>query len=241
MLKNPLVTDNSGFKVEKPFDYLSSRSWLKSPFGHRQFFHQDWGWKAPSVTDNSFVKIKVEKPLWSHTIPLSRSRLKSPLVVDCSFVKIEVENPLSCRQFLRQDQCWKAPWSQTTPVSRLKSPLITFRQDRGWKALWSQTIPLSRSRLKSPLVADSSFVKIEVEKPLSLDNSFVEIDVEKPLGHKQLWFQHWIALWLPFIEIKVKKPFWSQTIPLSRSMLRSPLGVNSSFVKIKAEKPLSRR
>ena len=91
-----------------PWSQTALVSTLKRPL---IAFRQDRGWKAPLAIDNYFVKIEVEKPLWSHTIPLLRSRLKSPLVADSSFVKIEVKKPLSCRQFLCQDRCWKGPWS----------------------------------------------------------------------------------------------------------------------------------
>ena len=70
--------------------------------------------------------LRQDQVIWSQTFPLSRS---SPLVAGIFFVKIEIVDSSFVKigitdSSYRQDQGSKAPWLQTTPLSR-----------SGWKSL----------------------------------------------------------------------------------------------------------
>ena len=139
-----------GFKVEKLFNYLSSRSRSQTVPSPKSRL------KTPLVAYIPFIKIKVAnsfffkievanicfvkiKVPWLLTVPLLRSRFKIPLVADIPFIKIKVVNSF----FVKIEVIYN--------------------------------YPLSRTRLKSPLVADSFFIKIKVQKLLGR-RQFLRLD-----------------------------------------------------------------
>ena len=114
------------------------------------------------------------------------------------------------------------PLVATTPVPRLKSPLVTFHQDRGWKAPWSPQLRFQG--WKAPWLP---FVKIEVEKPLGYRCSSFKI--EKPLGYlsSRSWLKSLMVTTAPIP--RLKSPF----VPFVKIEVEKPLGHHNSSFKVK--------
>ena len=127
-----------GFKDEKP---LTTSVKIRS-IGRRHLCSQDQN----HVANISSVKIR----------SIGRRHLRSQ------------DQDRGCKHFLSQDQIQRSQHQD-----RGRRHLRSQDQDCGHKhylrqnqVLWSQTIPSSRLRLKSPLVANNSIIKIRIEEHL---------------------------------------------------------------------------
>ena len=172
----------------------------------------------------------------------------------------------------RRDK-WKSHISKTREQQstyRLKSNpkfwlFVGGNSNESWKAFWS-TFQQPKSKLKSPLI-DILTIQIKVEKPFGR-HSFGS-KVERPLGSlsSRSWLKSplvvtapiprlksplvtfhqdrgWKAHWLPFIKIKVEKPFsrYSSSSDVEKSLDRhsfgskveKPFGYLSSISRLKS-------